>query len=145
MKWIRNTAAILGRPGDSAASHFDLPKHVELGLSEIESAKVIADFFSKISQEYEPLSVESLPPRVQSKLATDPCDHPCFQEYEIYQDLLRAKKTCSVQVIYRSRYWRNFYLNFAPPLLPSLTDVSPLTHGLKVLRKNLASQPAPLK
>ena len=69
---------------------------MERGLTALESAEEIADFFSKISQEYEPLDVEKLPERVKEKLLKKPCDHPVFQEHEVYADLLTAKKTCSV-------------------------------------------------
>ena len=95
-KWIRQAAALFARPGDSPSKSFDLPEHVERGLSELESAEVIADFFSEISQEYDPLSVQSLPERVRIKLDTDPCDHPTYLDHEIYQELLGSKKTCSV-------------------------------------------------
>ena len=95
-KWIRSTAALLARPGDSPRNTFDLPEHVERGLSELESAEEIANFFSKISQEYDPLCLDTLPERVQSKLAVDPCDHPTYLEHEIYLELLGTKKTCSV-------------------------------------------------
>ena len=95
-KWIRRTAALLARPGDSTKNPFDLPDHVERGLSELESAEEIADFFSKISQEYDPLCLENLPQRVKTKLADDECDHPSFHEHDIYLELLGTKKTFSV-------------------------------------------------
>ena len=95
-KWIRHTAALLARPGDSSKNHFDLPDHLERGLTDLESAEEIADFFSHISQEYEPLDIESLPEHVKNKLRDDPCDHPTFAEHEVYQELLGTKTTCSV-------------------------------------------------
>ena len=69
---------------------------MEKGLSDLESAEVIADFFSKISQEYDPLDVNSLPERVRQKLDTDSCDHPVFEEHEIFHELSSGKKTDSV-------------------------------------------------
>ena len=95
-KWIRQTAALLARPGDAPSKSFVLPDHVERGLSELQSAEEIADFFSSISQEYDPLDVTSLPARVQMKLENDPCDHLTLEEHEVYSELLSAKKTCSV-------------------------------------------------
>ena len=115
-KWIRRTAALLARPGDSLKNNFDLPEHVERGFSELESAEVIADFFSKISQEYEPLCVDTLPLRVQSKLAVEPCDHPCFEEHEIYQELAGAKKTCSVPGDIPTDILNEFLPEFCTPI-----------------------------
>jgi len=92
---IRRTAALLARPVDSLKNNFDLPEHVEGGLSELESVEVIAYFLIKISQESEPLCVDNLPLRVQCKRGVEPCDHPCFEEHKIYQELAGAKKTCS--------------------------------------------------
>ena len=95
-KWVRQAASLFARPGDSPSKSFDLPDHVERGLSELESAEEIADFFSKISQEYDPLCFQTLPENVKLKLMTDPGDHPTFLEHEIYNELLGSKKTCSV-------------------------------------------------
>ena len=95
-KWIRHTAALLARPGDIPSKSFTLPDHVERGLSVLQSSEEIADFFSKISQEFAPLNLDTLPDRVVKKLRDDPCDHPVFQEHEVYADLVKAKKTCSV-------------------------------------------------
>ena len=95
-KWIRHVASLFARPGDAPSKSFDLPDHVERGLSELECADEIADFFSQISQEFDPLCLQSLPERVQAKLGEDPCDHPYFEDHEIYQELLSSKKTCSV-------------------------------------------------
>ena len=95
-KWIRHTASLLARPGDAPLKSFTLPDHLDDGLTALQSAEKIADFFSKISQEYDPLNLEELPDRVRLKLLVDPCDHPVFEEHEVYADLLTAKKTCSV-------------------------------------------------
>ena len=95
-KWIRHTAALLARPGDAPSKSFTLPDHDERGLSALQSSEEIADFFSKISQEFAPLNLNTLPDRVKKKLHDDPCDHPVLQEHEVYADLIKAKKTCSV-------------------------------------------------
>ena len=95
-KWIRHTSSLCARPGDVSSKSFILPDHLERGLTELESAEEIADFFSKISQEYNPLNIDSLPDRVKTKLLSDPCDHLVFEEHEVYQELLSGKKTCNV-------------------------------------------------
>ena len=117
-KWIRHTASLLARPGDTLSKSFTLPDHLERGLSALQSAEEIADFFSKISQEYEPLDVSALPERVKDKLALDPCDHPVFEEHEIYSELLTAKKTCSVP--------GDIPTDILDEFLPEFT--SPITH-----------------
>ena len=115
-KWIRTTAALLARPGDSPKNQFDLPEHVERGLSELESAEEIADFFSKISQEYDPLCLDTLPERVKNKLTVDSCDHPIFEEHEIYLELLGTKKTCSVPGDIPSEILEEFLPEFCTPI-----------------------------
>ena len=50
------------RNGDTKDDLFSLPNHTELNLSEEESVERIADYFSSISQEFEPLVVNNLPP-----------------------------------------------------------------------------------
>ena len=115
-KWIRTTAALLARPGDSPKNQYDLPDHVERGLTELESAEEIADFFSQISQEYEPLCLETLPERVKNKLAVDPCDHPTYDEHDIYLELLGAKKTCSVPGDIPTAVLEEFLPEFCAPI-----------------------------
>ena len=115
-KWIRQAASLFARPGDSHSKSFDLPQHVERGLSEIESADVIADFFSEISQEYDPLCIQSLPERVRIKLDNDPCEHPTYLEHEIYEELLGAKKTCSVPGDIPKEILEEFLPEFCTPI-----------------------------
>ena len=45
------------RPGEPTQASFQLPGHAELNLSSAQSAEIIAEHFSKISQEYSPLNV----------------------------------------------------------------------------------------
>ena len=90
---------------------FHLPDYVEL-----ESAEEIANFFSKISQEYDPLSIDTLPDRVRKQLLLDPCDHPSFEEYDIYQELCGTKKTCSVPGDVPSEILDEFLPEFCTPI-----------------------------
>ena len=116
-RWIRRTSALLSRPGVSSKNLFDLPDHLERDLSELESAEEIADFFSKISQEYEPLSVESLPDRVRLKLDNDPCDdHPTFEEHDIFRELNGTKMTCSVPDDIPADILNEFLPEFCTPI-----------------------------
>ena len=81
------------RPGDEPQAAFQLPAHAELNLSPAQSAEIIADHFSSISQEYQPIQMSSLPPNVQSYLST--CDQslaPKLTPEEVYQRIKKAKK-----------------------------------------------------
>ena len=56
------------RPGESEDDGmFTLPAHENMNAKEI--AEIIAEHFSKISREYPPLQVKSLPERVRQKIA----------------------------------------------------------------------------
>ena len=53
------------RPFERTKSEFSLPAHVELNLSSAQSAELIAEHFSEISQEFAPLEICKLPPNIQ--------------------------------------------------------------------------------
>ena len=57
---------LAARPA-SNMSKFLLPDHA--GMSDLQSAEIIADHFSKISQQYKPLALSALPPAIQDYLA----------------------------------------------------------------------------
>ena len=80
------------QPGDCTDNNsFTLPEHIRKNLSAKESADRIAKYFSKISHEYPPLDLTSLPARVKTNLntASNPTSKP---EYECYKKIQRAKK-----------------------------------------------------
>ena len=80
------------QPGDCTDSNtFTLPQYESESLSAEESAERIASYFAHISQEFPPLSVQSLPHRVQEKLqgVSKP---PTISEYEAYLKIKRANK-----------------------------------------------------
>ena len=52
---------------DKKTGGFTLPGHVEENLTPLQSAEKLADYFSLISQEFEPISVAKLTPYVQEK------------------------------------------------------------------------------
>ena len=53
---------------DKKQSTFTLPSHVEQNLSPAQSAEAFADFFSSISQQFEPISIQKFPPSLKQKL-----------------------------------------------------------------------------
>ena len=72
---------------------FQLPGHAELGLSSAQSAEVIAEHFSKISQEYAPLNVSKLPPNVQTYLQKNDSNlAPKLTTHEVQCRIMKAKK-----------------------------------------------------
>ena len=75
-----------------------MPNHSELHLTEEESAERIADYFSSISQEFEPLDFQKLSPNIKSSLeaAKDDPDIPKLEAFEVYQKIQKAKKPNSV-------------------------------------------------
>ena len=80
------------QPGDCTDSNnFTLPEHARENLTAKESADRIAQYFSKISNEYPPLDLTSLPDRVKANLNSH-SHPPVISEYECYKKILRAKK-----------------------------------------------------
>ena len=94
--WMKHVNQLTARPGNQTQSSFSLSKHVEEDLSALESSNKICEYFSSISQEYTPLSIENLPDRVRTKLTNDPCSHPYLADHDVYEGLKKGKKTCSV-------------------------------------------------
>ena len=82
------------RPGEDTQSGFQLPEHIKNNLSSAQSAEVIADFFSSVSQEYSPLKITSLPQNVQSFLSRRPKNEiiPTLSDYQVYKKIIRSKK-----------------------------------------------------
>ena len=82
----------------SKSSNFTLPDHAEENLSDLQSAERLADYFSKISQEFEPICADNFPPYIKEKLArgkTDPTK-PILEEFEVYEKLCKSKKPNSL-------------------------------------------------
>ena len=81
------------QPGECEdMSSFTLPAHA--GLSPKESAEKIADFFSEISQEFPPLSMDALPDRVKVKLLNPESESeiPPILEHDVYKKIKSANK-----------------------------------------------------
>ena len=86
------------RKGDTKDDLFTLPNHVQQNLTEEQSVERIADYFSNISQEFEPLMLDKLPPNIRNSIleAKDDTRIPKLEPYEVYYKILRAKKPNSV-------------------------------------------------
>ena len=86
-----STLKRLGAPPGTEDTGFTLPSHENDGLSDQESAELIADGFSSISQQFHPLNVSSLPLHVQEKLKCESTP-PVVSEFETYRAIQSVKK-----------------------------------------------------
>ena len=79
---------------DNRKTSFTLPSHTERNLSPKESADVLADYFSAISQEYDPISIQNFPPNLQLQLSAGESDRtkPVLEDWQVYDKLRGAKK-----------------------------------------------------
>ena len=85
------------RPGEREINTFDLPSHVENNLTATQSAVLIADHFSAISMDYEPINLSNFPPAMREALAhPDILVIPRLEEYEVFKKISKAKKPNSV-------------------------------------------------
>ena len=86
------------RPGDCGEeAGFTLASHVEQNLSPQQSVERMADYFSAISQQYLPLSVQNLPASVRTVLEApiNTCNIPIIEAWEVWEIMKRGKKTKS--------------------------------------------------
>ena len=91
---LKNLAA---HPGESQDSTFTLPQHLDQNFSAKQSAELISNHFSNISQRFPPLSFDLLPERVQAVISTplDMSELPTVSEYDVFCKIASAKKSKS--------------------------------------------------
>ena len=84
-------------PNDSQKSSFETASFEDQGLSNQESADMLADHFSRISQEFDPDNIDLLPPNVRSELSKGRLEQagPSLEEHEVFTKIKQAKKTKS--------------------------------------------------
>ena len=81
------------RPGEGSKSWFQLPSHVDRNLSPAQSAEVIAEHFTSISQELSPFDISRLPPNTQAYLLTqDQMLAPELSTQDVFKRITKAKK-----------------------------------------------------
>ena len=70
-RWIQEANRLGARPGEDTSPTFALPSHVDSNFTPLQSAEAIAEYFSKISQEYCPIEEDISSPWmvVQERLA----------------------------------------------------------------------------
>ena len=105
------------QPGDCTDDlTFTLPSHQEAGLTDSQSAEIIADYFAEISHEYQPLDEKLLPERVKVRLRTK-SSPPIISEYECYTKNIATKKpTSGVPGDLPSTITKEFSVELAKPL-----------------------------
>ena len=117
-QFYRRIKNIGSRLGECPPSTFSIPTHVEENLSPTEISIQIASHFSSISQEYPPLDIATLPPRVRQKLL-DPNvmeKAPVIQPWEVYEKFRKRKfKHSSVPNDIPPRLKREFGPEIASP------------------------------
>ena len=96
MQWIQEAKRISARPGEDVSPSFTLPGHLDENLTPEQSAERIVAYFSKISQEYKPIEEDVLAEDLQNRLDHEACYHPPINEEEVYQTMLKSKKTDTV-------------------------------------------------
>ena len=118
MKWIREANRLNARPGEDQSPTFSLPSHMDANLFPIDSAEAIADFFSKIKQEYTPIEEDISTPwmDVQRKMDQSRCHHPVIMEHDIFENMKAAKKTDSVPGDISATILKEFLPEFATPV-----------------------------
>ena len=79
-------------------ANFTLPSHTDKNFTALQSAEKFADYFSQISQEFEPISIKKLTPWIRDKIIAGRSDtkKPILSEFEVYRKLIKAKKPNSV-------------------------------------------------
>ena len=115
MKWFKEASA---RPGEDSSTTFSLPSHVDANFTPKESAEAIAEYFSKISQEYTSIE-EDKSARwmdVQKMMQQTSCSHPVIFEHEIFENMKAAKKTDSVPGDVPAAILKEFLPKFSSPV-----------------------------
>ena len=91
------------RPGEGGQPTFQLPTHSKQSLTPTQSCEVIAKNFSRISQDYAPLNVRSLPPNIQTFLSAGQLQAPTL----LHSDIEKQKsQTVWSQGMYLKRLCR---------------------------------------
>ena len=97
-KFYSTLKKLSSQPGDgNDDGGFSLLNHIEQNLTTEESTEQIAQHFARISQEYPPLDIQTLPPDVKNKFE-GPLDHkeiPVITPFEVYEKIKKSKTTNS--------------------------------------------------
>ena len=78
--------------------NFTLPSHIDSNLTPAQSAERLGEYFSAISQEFDPISISEFPPWIREKLQKGRKDptKPVLEEWQVYKKLCKSKKPNSL-------------------------------------------------
>ena len=83
----------LGSGNPEVEDSFNIHSHLESNLSPLESAEILANYFSAISQEFEAIDEKNFTPDLREKpITADYNDVPIIEEHIVYKKILSAKK-----------------------------------------------------
>ena len=84
----------MGGEDTKGSDTFDIPEFVDMDLNDQQSAEALAEHFSSISQEFQPLDTSTLPPNLKEELDRGLVEKniPKLEEYEVYEKMCKAKK-----------------------------------------------------
>ena len=142
MKWIHEANRLSARPGEDRSTTFSLPNHVDANFTPKESAEAIAEYFSKISQEYTPIEEDKSARwmEVQRKIEQTSCSHPVIFEHEIYENMKASKKTDSVPGDIPAAILKEFLPEFTTPVTAIIRAAIETLHGLPYIKRNTMYQ-----
>ena len=85
------------RIGEADSSNFTIPSFIEQNLNSKECADLIANHFSSISQEYDPINLQLLPERVKTKILSKHSDVnlPHIEPYQVYEKFAPVNLKCA--------------------------------------------------
>ena len=82
------------RPGEKSDT-FTLPNHTNPSL--LEAAELMADHFSLISQECEPIDILNFPPKMKEELLhPQSATVPVIEEFQVFKKICKSKKPNSI-------------------------------------------------
>ena len=106
------------RLGECNEKGFTIPSHAEKGLSKEEEANKIANYFSQISREFEPININRFPQRVKEKLLDKDIlnNAKIIEDFEVYEKFKSRKlKRSSVPGDIPPVLKKEFYVELAAP------------------------------
>ena len=83
-------------PGDiQPGGSFQLANHLHENLSPEETLEKYAEYFANISQEFEPLDIDKLPPEVKASINGQTTRKPNLTEFDVWSKIQSSNKTKS--------------------------------------------------
>ena len=82
------------RQFEAPVESFDIPEFIENNFDDKQAAEALADHFSSISQEFQPIDVNKFPPNIKDELDKGRRDEniPILEEHEVHKKIISAKK-----------------------------------------------------